>query len=154
MVFNATFNNISVISWRSVLLVVENKLSNNVVHLALIEIRTHNIGTDCIGSCKSNYHTITATTAAHIIKILIWLTINELVLCFLWFEWKQIIFFFTTAENKQILKPEHLKIIFWMSLYRSEKKTGVSYRKGEGPVYECLWQKWLRLLILEGNTHM
>ena len=58
MVFNATFNNISVISWRSVLLVGETRglgenhrpvanhcqtLSHNVVHLALIEIRTHNI---------------------------------------------------------------------------------------------------------------
>jgi len=55
MVFNATFNNISVISWRSVLLVEETggpgenhrpaashwqTLSHNVVHLALIEIRT------------------------------------------------------------------------------------------------------------------
>jgi hypothetical protein len=42
--------------------------SHNVVHLALIAIQTHNfnlvvIGTDCIGSCKSNYHTITATAA-------------------------------------------------------------------------------------------
>ena len=80
MVFNATFNNISVISWQSVLLVEETRvpgemhkrvashwqtLSHNVVHLALIKIRTHNIvviGTDCIGSCKSNCHTITATT--------------------------------------------------------------------------------------------
>ena len=56
----ATFNNISVISWRSVLLVeeteglVENrdlsqvidKLSHNVVRLALIEIGTHNISGD------------------------------------------------------------------------------------------------------------
>jgi hypothetical protein len=41
MVFNATFNNISVMSWRSVLL-----LTTLVV-----------IGTDCIGSYKSNYHT-------------------------------------------------------------------------------------------------
>jgi hypothetical protein len=36
------------------------------VHLAMREIRSHNVsggvGTDCIGSCKSNYHTITATT--------------------------------------------------------------------------------------------
>jgi hypothetical protein len=58
MVFNATFNNISVISWRSVLLVGETgenhrpvashsqTLSHNVVHLALIEIRTHNISGD------------------------------------------------------------------------------------------------------------
>jgi hypothetical protein len=58
MVYNATFNNISVILWRSVLLVEETRapeenhrpvvihgqtLSHNVVHLALIEIRTHNI---------------------------------------------------------------------------------------------------------------
>ena len=58
MVFDATFNNISVISWRSVLLVEETggprenhrpvarywqALSHNVVHFALIEIRTHNI---------------------------------------------------------------------------------------------------------------
>ena len=61
MVFNATFNNISVISWRSVLLVEETRwpgenhrpvaghwqtLSHNVVHLALTEIRTHNISGD------------------------------------------------------------------------------------------------------------
>jgi hypothetical protein len=61
MMFNATFNNISVISWRSFLLVEETggreenhrpvasywqTLSHNVVHLALIEIRTHNISGD------------------------------------------------------------------------------------------------------------
>ena len=55
-VFNTTFNTISVISWLSVLLVEETggpgenhrpvtshsqALSHNVVHLALIEIRTH-----------------------------------------------------------------------------------------------------------------
>ena len=41
--------------------------SHNVVLLALSVSRTHNIsgdiGTDCIGSCKSNYHTTTSTTA-------------------------------------------------------------------------------------------
>jgi hypothetical protein len=58
MVFNATFNKISVISWQSVLLVEETgkkhrsvashrqTLSHNVVHFALIEIRTHNISGD------------------------------------------------------------------------------------------------------------
>ena len=81
MVLNATFNNISVISWRSVLLVEETggprenhrsvashwqTLSHNVAHLprSRFEFTTSVvIGTDCIGSCKSNYHTITATTS-------------------------------------------------------------------------------------------
>jgi hypothetical protein len=57
MVFNATSNNISVILWRSVLLVEESG-----------GIRNHNtvIGTDCIGSCKSNYRTITTMTVSKI----------------------------------------------------------------------------------------
>ena len=58
MVFNATFNNISFISWRSVLLVEKTgenhwpatshwqTLSLNVVHVALSGIRTHNINGD------------------------------------------------------------------------------------------------------------
>ena len=61
MVFNATFNNISVKSWRSVVLVEETgepgenqrpvashwqTLSHNVVLVTLIEIRTHNISGD------------------------------------------------------------------------------------------------------------
>ena len=57
-VFNATFNNISVLGWWSDLLVEETRenhrpvvshwqtLSHNVAHLALIEIRTHNISGD------------------------------------------------------------------------------------------------------------
>jgi hypothetical protein len=69
MVFNATLNNILVLSWRSVLLVEETWVpgenhrpaenhsqtsSHNVIHLALIELTTLVvIGTDCIGSCKS-----------------------------------------------------------------------------------------------------
>ena len=61
MAFKATFNNISVISWRSVLLVEETgrpkenhrpaashwqTLSHNVVHLALSGSRTHNTSGD------------------------------------------------------------------------------------------------------------
>ena len=78
MVLNATFNNISVISWRSVLLVEEetrvpgknhrppashwHTLSHNVIlstpHLS--GIRTHNVSGDMhwlVSSCKSNYNT-------------------------------------------------------------------------------------------------
>ena len=61
MVFNATFNNISAISWRSVLLVEETG-----VHFAWagFELTTLVvIGTDCICSYKSSYHTITTTMA-------------------------------------------------------------------------------------------
>ena len=73
MVFNATFNNISVITWQSVLLVEETRvpwenhkpvashwqtLSYNVAlgTPRLSGIRTHNIS-----SCKPNYHTNTTT---------------------------------------------------------------------------------------------
>jgi hypothetical protein len=75
MVFNTTFNNISVISWLSVLLVKETRvpgenhrpaashwqtLSHDVVSSTsrLTEIRSHNfrICIDYIGSGKSNYH--------------------------------------------------------------------------------------------------
>ena len=81
---NATFNNISVISWWSVLLVEEilvlgenhlpaanhlTSLSHNMLYrieytatgvgfeLATLVV----IGSDCIGSCKSNFHTIAIT---------------------------------------------------------------------------------------------
>ena len=84
MVFNATFKNISAILWRSVLLVVETRihgennrpatrhwqtLSHNVASIAPRHERGSNqttlvvIGTDCIGSCKSKYNTITPTTS-------------------------------------------------------------------------------------------
>ena len=70
MVFNATFNNISVVSWWSVLLVEEypekttdlsqDKLYHIMlyqVHLAMngVELTTLVVmGTDCTGGCKSN----------------------------------------------------------------------------------------------------
>ena len=65
MVFNATFNNISVISWRSVLLVEQttdlSQVTDKHYHIMLYTsprlvfelTRSVVIGTDCIGSCKS-----------------------------------------------------------------------------------------------------
>ena len=85
MVFNATFNKISVISWRSVLLVEGTGVpsENHRPVASYWQTLSHNvgcieytspwtgfeltalvvIGTDCIGSYKSNYHTITTTMA-------------------------------------------------------------------------------------------
>ena len=82
MVFKPTFNTISAISWRSVLLAekttdlsqVTDKLHYIVLYrvynspFTVFELTTLVvICTDCIGSCKSNYHTITSTTAAKLI---------------------------------------------------------------------------------------
>ena len=91
MVYNATFNNILVISRWSFYLWRKSEypekttdraashwqtLSHNVVSSTphLSGIWTHNvrvIGTGCIGSCKSNYHTITTTTAP-------WISLRQL----------------------------------------------------------------------------
>jgi hypothetical protein len=77
MVFNVTFNNISAISWQPVLLMEDlekttdlSQVTHKLYHKMLytspwsrFELTTSVvIGTDYIGSCKSNYHTITATT--------------------------------------------------------------------------------------------
>jgi hypothetical protein len=83
MVFNVTFYNISVISWQSILLVEETAVPKENHWLVTSQLQTlsHNvvsstlawagfklttlvvIGTDCTGSCKSNYNMITAMTA-------------------------------------------------------------------------------------------
>ena len=71
----ATFNNISVISWRSVLLVEETaEYPVKTIDLSLTKFITRNVvssthrheqdsNSQGTGSCKSNYHTITITIA-------------------------------------------------------------------------------------------
>ena len=76
MVFDATFNNISAISWRSVLLVEKNGVPGKnhrpaACHRHNVVSSTHRLSgirTHCICSCKSNYHT---TTTAPLISMLI-----------------------------------------------------------------------------------
>ena len=58
MVFNATFNNTSVIACRSVLLVDKTGVIGDLPQV------TDKHCTDCIGSSKYNYHTITITTTS------------------------------------------------------------------------------------------
>ena len=94
MVFNATFNNISVILWRSVLLVEEagkklptcrKSLTNFITYHCIdytspwmgFEITTLVvIDTDCTVSCKSNYHMITTMTTRTCKEICVWKKTN------------------------------------------------------------------------------
>ena len=102
MLFNTTFTNISVISWRSVLLVAEiggpgennGQVTDKLYHIILytlpwsrFELTSVVIGTNCIGSYKSNYHTITTTTPPSGTKDLI--IISLIIYLFLpWYSWK------------------------------------------------------------------
>ena len=141
MVFNTTFNNISVISWRSVLLVEETRVPPRKpptcckslirlyhiklyrVYLAWAEFELTMlvvIGTDCTGSCKSNYHTITATTAPSLIfKVVLFISV------FLTFFPHLLYLVLASAHitndvpnniDSKILRPRSWEIQFWYKL--------------------------------------
>jgi hypothetical protein len=93
IVLNVTFNNISVISWRSVILVEETGVPGEdyISPWSGFELTTLVvIGIDCIGSGKSNYHTITTTTApfhkCDLTKIALFKTGTNITLYL--FQWK------------------------------------------------------------------
>ena len=71
MVFKATSNNISVISWWSVLLVEKTtnlpQVTDKLYHsrIRMLEV----IATGCMGSYISNYHTITVVPIIVLVKI-------------------------------------------------------------------------------------
>ena len=114
MVFNATFNNISVISWQSVLLVEKTtdmpQVTNKHYNIMLIEYTSPwagfkltmivVIGTDCTGNCKSNYHKITTTTAPISIEIhlICYFVIKQLSVLWLYCVWVLVICFQTAAN--------------------------------------------------------
>ena len=95
MVFNATFNTISAISWQSVVFLEETgipekthrpaanhwqALSHNVVSRSRVvfELKTLVvIDTECTGNHKSNYHTITITP----VPIYHWRCLNKVIKC-------------------------------------------------------------------------
>jgi len=99
MMLNATFNNISVILLRSVLLVegtCRKSLTNFFTYCSIeyhslwvgLKLTTLvDIGTDCTGSCKFNYHMTTTTTVPR------WFEVRGgCSICWYWWYWCPLLF--------------------------------------------------------------
>jgi hypothetical protein len=152
--FDPTFNNISVILWQSFLLVEEtwgpgenHDLSHNVVHLALIEIQTINgdrhyiqsrrplvvIGIDCIGSCKSNYHTtkVGSLNPAHREVYLIQYFVIKFVIGdlsrFWWSYLGPLVYLLTKLLNYFAFQPFDFERTWWRLFQNASKYCNAKY---------------------------
>ena len=124
MVFNATFNNISVLSWRLIFIgggnwrtrrkppVASHRQLYNVVHLALIEIWTHNISGDrnwC--SCEPHVKYQLKWDIQHILYFLHWQEYRIYLYDILYFlHWQSTEFFFTTFFIFYIDRVQNLSL--------------------------------------------
>ena len=162
LVLNATFNNISVLSWQSVLLVEETgipgenyrpvQVTNKFITYVVSSIHHMKgiwltmlvvLGTDCIGSYKSNYHTIMATTAPDDFKAKVWYSSSLKIL--LW------ILFVTFAKKKIPIWNHHSKYahIEWYDCSTLNSKRPSFTRQNDHPLQHNLQDK---TTILYKNT--
>ena len=147
MVFNPTFNNISAISWQSVLLVEETGVPREnhrpvashwqtllyyVAHLTLSRIRTHNISGNRYRLHRSNYHTITTMTAPNtdmskgidnLKQMYFWKLSDIAVICW-WQMLLQTAYFVILNTNKMLLllKFVNFKIVKILYTYKLFQK--------------------------------
>jgi hypothetical protein len=149
LVLNATFNNISVLSWQSVLLVEETgipgenyrpvQVTNKFITYVVSSIHHMKgiwltmlvvLGTDCIGSYKSNYHTIMATTAPDDFKAKVWYSSSLKIL--LW------ILFVTFAKKKIPIWNHHSKYVHieWYDCSTLNSKRPSFTRQNDHPLQD------------------
>ena len=143
MVFKATCsNNISVISWWSVLLVEETRGPGEnhwqtLSHDNVVPTTSVVIGIDCIGSCKSNYQMITTTTTPQ--------KKSEYNICCEKVSDMKMYF------KKQKNNPDQIPWRIWCSIYPQDMKNGSSTirflcRLRPRVHYLCLFSPWCNRL--------